>query len=464
MSRKPTYDDTRDRDTRRSRASDHPRGAGRGLWIFIGILVVVALIVVFRSQINDFFLNVFKAIGWGIIFVIAAILMLVILTWRRNLSSLYYYWNRWIGIFVFVFAAWGILGLIQYTSADLTPNGLGGSFGAGLVANPSPGGSGIVIGILCLLAYIIIGFFFIMPRQSWNAFTGFFKWIWSVVTVKPSRKPPLQEKESTIQHYPPTTAPMENKTIYSEPKERTITTEKTKPLITGAAPRSHAAYARWLKTSGKSTGNPASWWKLTAGDCRRLIFWIHLRRCSSARRITCSAPNSSKIPFPATAWTPRWCRLTPALRLRSSALSLAGISSIERSGKETATAESVPKREEITKTRVKVERIASLTNDLALALAAPTIRIEAPVPGKSYIGVEVPNMTSDMVSLRGVVETSAFQKLVAKTKMALALGKGAGGESVAADLTKMPHLLVAGATGSGKTVCLNTIICCLAIE
>jgi S-DNA-T family DNA segregation ATPase FtsK/SpoIIIE len=83
------------------------------------------------------------------------------------------------------------------------------------------------------------------------------------------------------------------------------------------------------------------------------------------------------------------------------------------------------------------------------------------VPGKSFIGIEVPNMTSDMVSLRGVVETSAFQKLVSKSKMALALGKGAGGESVASDLTKMPHLLVAGATGSGKTVCLNTVICCL---
>ena len=66
-----------------------------------------------------------------------------------------------------------------------------------------------------------------------------------------------------------------------------------------------------------------------------------------------------------------------------------------------------------------------------------------------------------MVSLRGVVETPTFQKLVSKTKMAIALGKGAGGDAVAADLTKMPHLLVAGATGSGKTVCLNTIVCCL---
>jgi DNA segregation ATPase FtsK/SpoIIIE, S-DNA-T family len=84
-------------------------------------------------------------------------------------------------------------------------------------------------------------------------------------------------------------------------------------------------------------------------------------------------------------------------------------------------------KEEVSRTRVKVERINSLANDMALALAAPTIRIEAPVPGKSYVGVEVPNVTSDMVSLRGVVETPTFQKLVSKTKMAIALGKGAGG-------------------------------------
>ena len=117
--------------------------------------------------------------------------------------------------------------------------------------------------------------------------------------------------------------------------------------------------------------------------------------------------------------------------------------------------------EEVSKTRVKVERITSLANDMALALAAPTIRIEAPVPGKSMVGIEVPNTISNLVSLRGVVETSVFQKQLAKSRLAVALGKGAGGEAVAADLTKMPHLLIAGATGSGKTVCLNTIICCL---
>ncbi len=119
--------------------------------------------------------------------------------------------------------------------------------------------------------------------------------------------------------------------------------------------------------------------------------------------------------------------------------------------------------EEVSRTRVKVDRISALASDLALALAAPSIRIEAPVPGKSIVGVEVPNTTFDVVNLRGVIESIAFQNAYARSKLAIALGKGAGGETVAAELDKMPHLLIAGATGSGKTACLNSIICSLLI-
>jgi DNA segregation ATPase FtsK/SpoIIIE, S-DNA-T family len=119
------------------------------------------------------------------------------------------------------------------------------------------------------------------------------------------------------------------------------------------------------------------------------------------------------------------------------------------------------KIEEVSKTRVKVDRITSLSNDLALALAAPSIRIEAPVPGKSVVGIEVPNTIIGTVSLRGVVESNIYQKMQVRAKLAVALGKGAGGESVVGDLTKMPHLLIAGATGSGKTVCIHSLICCL---
>jgi S-DNA-T family DNA segregation ATPase FtsK/SpoIIIE len=117
--------------------------------------------------------------------------------------------------------------------------------------------------------------------------------------------------------------------------------------------------------------------------------------------------------------------------------------------------------DEVSKTRVKVERIASLANDLALALAVPSIRVESPVPGTGLVGIEVPNTGTALVSLRSVVESVAFQKLRSKSKLAVALGKGAGGEPAVADLAKMPHLLVAGATGTGKTVCLNSLITCL---
>ncbi|MBG7616825.1 MAG: DNA translocase FtsK, partial [Chloroflexi bacterium] len=124
----------------------------------------------------------------------------------------------------------------------------------------------------------------------------------------------------------------------------------------------------------------------------------------------------------------------------------------------------VKTKKEISKIRVKVEKITSLANDLALALAAPSIRIEAPVPGKSIVGIEVPNTDFGIVSMRGVIETNSFQKIMGRSTLALALGKGAGGEAVSGDLARMPHILIAGATGSGKTVCLNAIICCLLLN
>jgi len=117
--------------------------------------------------------------------------------------------------------------------------------------------------------------------------------------------------------------------------------------------------------------------------------------------------------------------------------------------------------EVVSRTRVRVNRITALANDLALALAAPSIRIEAPVPGRPIIGIEVPNVSPSVVSLRSVMESQAFQRVAARSRLALALGKGVSGEPVAADLAKMPHLLIAGATGSGKSVCINSIITCL---
>ncbi|OGH77542.1 MAG: hypothetical protein A3G08_00855 [Candidatus Magasanikbacteria bacterium RIFCSPLOWO2_12_FULL_47_9b] len=105
---------------------------------------------------------------------------------------------------------------------------------------------------------------------------------------------------------------------------------------------------------------------------------------------------------------------------------------------------------------VKLSRITTLSNDLALALAAHPIRIEAPIPGKSLVGIEVPNQKAAMVSLKELLEAKEFQNR--PHNLMIALGKDVAGKVWFADLPKMPHLLIAGATGSGKTVCVNTII------
>ena len=105
---------------------------------------------------------------------------------------------------------------------------------------------------------------------------------------------------------------------------------------------------------------------------------------------------------------------------------------------------------------VKVRQIANLSNDLALAMRAASIRIVAPIPGRGAVGVEVPNPTPEMVGFRELIETNDFRS--ARAALPICLGKDLEGKPVIADLAKMPHLLIAGATGSGKSVCVNTII------
>ena len=104
----------------------------------------------------------------------------------------------------------------------------------------------------------------------------------------------------------------------------------------------------------------------------------------------------------------------------------------------------------------RVNRITALSNDIALALAAPRVRIEAPIPGKAAVGIEIPNKATAMVRLREVLETREFENAV--SPLTFALGKDIAGKPVYANLEKMPHMLIAGATGSGKSVCINSII------
>lgn len=105
---------------------------------------------------------------------------------------------------------------------------------------------------------------------------------------------------------------------------------------------------------------------------------------------------------------------------------------------------------------IKVSRIVGLADDIALSMASPDVRIEAPIPGKAAVGIEVPNIEVTMVHLRELLEAEEFRN--ANSRLTLVLGKDIAGNAIVADLTRMPHLLIAGATGSGKSVCLNTML------
>ena len=117
---------------------------------------------------------------------------------------------------------------------------------------------------------------------------------------------------------------------------------------------------------------------------------------------------------------------------------------------------SVTKYEITLETGTRVNKILQLTDDIKMALAAKDIRIEAPIPGKSAVGVEIPNLVSSMVTFKEVFKDIPIE--YQESKLLVPLGKDVTGHSIYAELNKMPHLLIAGATGSGKSVCVNTII------
>lgn len=112
--------------------------------------------------------------------------------------------------------------------------------------------------------------------------------------------------------------------------------------------------------------------------------------------------------------------------------------------------------------KVRVSQIAGLQRDLALALSASRLRIQAPVPGKSYVGIEVPNDRAALVRLRPILESETFQRLA--SPLAVALGRDVSGQPLVADLARMPHLLIAGTTGSGKSICIAALTVCLAMN
>jgi S-DNA-T family DNA segregation ATPase FtsK/SpoIIIE len=372
--------------------------------------------------------NIVRLMGLGIIFVIIAIIGLLVIIGRP--SSFARHWNYYIAAAAFMTAAWGILSFLRPSGSGLLAQvTLGGYIGQGIVTN-SP-----VAGILIMLALVMLGIFLVAPEWTLGLFKRTAEGTAGAVGEIADA---VKESNARKKAWPAAKESEEEQPVKSEKPD-----EPAAPADTAVMDRLRSG----ITVGGWSLPNISILDKIAETvisdseiEKRKDTIEEALASYGVEARVIEVNRGPTVTQF---GVEPGWDRKFKEVREK------------DRDGNVST------RQEEVGRTRVKVERINSLANDLALALAAPSIRIEAPVPGKSMVGIEVPNTTFGSVGLRGVMESTAFQKMLAKSRLAVALGKGAGGETIVADLAKMPHLLIAGATGSGKSVCLNSVICCL---
>ena len=423
--------------------------------------------------------SIWDTFGWGLPLIALAAFIAIMALLRQQISSFIessrrHSWNKWLGGLVLVFAFWGFLGICS----------LGGAIGLWIVGEFAP----FYIKILWVAGLFLLGTILIAPRLllGW-----FIPWLREPVfhddgatthillpqvppptnkgkAVFPLRRPPIigvsgtpspsARKYGSIPEPPfpsgptlipgrvPTTAKVE------------VPAPETQPGYTPSDLK-QVAQEVWKKYGESPDLVMENGWKLPPVGLLDEIPEValseedNLKRAGKIEEALMSYGVETKVVQINVGPTVTQFGIEPGWDHKYHE-----VKEKDKNGN------IITRTEEVSRIRVKVDRITSLANDLALALAASSIRIEAPVPGKSVVGIEVPNTISGIVSLRSVIESSSFQKLGAKSKLTIALGKGAGGEAISADLTKMPHLLIAGATGSGKTVCLNAVICCILLH
>ncbi len=457
------------------------------VWQIILIAGIIGIIAWQWGNITNWYeQNVFKTFGWGIFILLATVITLVTVICKRKLSLFITYWNRWLAGIVFCLFLWGVLGLIPSTD-PLTAGrgGLGGRFGLGIVGGTNLGG------VFRVLLLLIFGVILMFPAGCYRIASS--SMFWMIDQIKrPGFKP---MKESDIKkHYdifePPKITPKREKArrpfgvdeddkpdiealqekargrIRSLPvsefgteSPRIKKVEKEEELEPVQKDLKQVAQDVWRKYGESSDLVVIDGWKLPPIEILDVSPEIQFSQADNAERARLIEEALASYGVEAKV-----VQINAGPTVTQFGVEPGWDRKIKEVREKDKDGNTVIRHEEVSKTRVKVDRITSLQNDLALALAAPSIRIEAPVPGKAIVGIEVPNTIATVVSLRGVIETNSFQKLQAKSSLALALGKGAGGEAIAGDLAKMPHLLIAGATGSGKTVCLNAVVCCLLLN
>lgn len=485
---------TRPKAAKNTTATKQSAGATAFVWMLVLIFLAALLIwqrTAVETFINQLFSGTAAVFGWGLLLVILGIIIAIAVFKREAVAAFarrttFIYWYRWLGSVLLILAGWGLLAL----------GGAGGSFGLAIIGSDTGAGGWLrVIGLL-LLAFILL-----VPAVALSAVKGLGRIISRPFRVdktpphlegsfRPYPSTPQVSRQAPSRMALPGDRPRPPQTKPPLPQEATSIPSSI--LVAGESPSAKkpdttpgdAAAAKKNETTDEASADAEE--KEETRDLKQVAQDVWRKYGETAALLT--SDGWRLPPVEILDYTPEIeygeADNQQRARMIEDALGSYGVegSVVQINAGPTVTqfgvepgwdrrikelkekdkdGNPVTRQIETGRTRVKVDRISSLANDLALALAAPSIRIEAPIPGKSLVGIEVPNTMLGSVSMRTVIETSAFQKLQAKSPLALALGKGAGGEAVVGDLAKMPHLLIAGSTGSGKTVCLNAIICCL---
>ncbi len=446
-------------------------------WRIILLAVFVGLFAWQWDNINHFIdrliTGTYGAMGWGFILIVVALIVAISVLFREQLKPFakrwtLNYWYRWAGSLVLVYVIWGILGLLG--------ENVGGQIGLNII------GDDVLLGVFKIIGFAVVAFILLLPAISWRITTetvgglvGLFRRpsngalpgktavsgrTVSSVTVSDAMNDEGTSVEAAVKE-PKTSGRRIGLPSFGMPSTKSAKETVKKPDLATAMsssrdPSTQVAKDVWHKYGESSKVVEIDGWKLPPIDILDKAQEVEFSEADNRLRAKviedalASYGVNGKVTEINVGPTVTQFGIEPGWDVRTRRVQVK-----DKDGNITV------REEEVSRTRVKVERIKALSDNLSLALSAPTIRIEAPVPGKPIVGVEVPNKIYSTVSLRGIIETSNFQKLLVKTKLAMALGKGAGGEAVADDLAKMPHILIAGATGSGKTVCLNAIICCI---
>lgn len=449
MARKPKRNNSTNLKLRKGREKTEKKllpakEIARILLVIAIISIVACLVYWFRNAIAATFLHIISTFGLGLIIIAIAIGVTIQMIRRKHLIDLLKQWNCFLGGIIVALAIWGALSLFAFSRGILSRVTLGGTFGQMILGSPD------IFGGIRLAGLVILGLIFIMPQQVRsilkkltgsirNLNSKFAKNVTSSASEVHSRIEPVADRQTTP-YQPEATVSLKIKEIAKTPSSPVIPNLGHNESISWQSKREP------ILTSGG--------WQLPPIDILEKPKEIELNKDDINKRARLIEEALSSYGVEAKVGQ---------INVGPTVTQFGIEPGWDRKYKK-VTDDGQNRMEEVSKTRIRVDRITSLSNDLALALAAPSIRIEAPVPGKSVVGIEVPNTTFGSVSLRSVVESIAFQKIKARSKLAIAMGKGAGGEAISADLARMPHLLIAGATGSGKTICLDSIICCLLLH